>query len=64
MESSKELDYAKIAREYFKSKKVYRYKMKKVSEMTDEEVIQKCHWWQEANHMVEDYWRFVNSLKE
>ena len=59
MKSYDELDYAKIAREYFKSKKVYRYRMKKVSEMTDKEVIEKCHWWQEENNMVDDYWNFV-----
>ena len=33
--------------------------MKKIADMTDDEVIQKCHWWQEENNMVQDYWRFV-----
>ena len=64
MSSNNELDYSKIAREYFKSKKVYRYRMKKISDMTDEEVIQKCHAWQEENNMVDDYWRFVNLRQE
>ncbi len=59
-----ELNYARIAREYFKSKKIYKYRMKKVSDMSDEEVIQKCHWWQEENNMVDDYWIFVNSFQE
>ena len=58
-----EIDYAKIAREYFKSKKVYKYKMRKISDMNDEEVIQKCHFWQEENNMVDDYWNFVNSFE-
>ena len=53
------IDYAEIAREYFKSKKVYRYHMKKISDMTDEEVIQKCHFWQEEHGMVYDYRAFV-----
>lgn len=64
MKFDNEIDYAKIAREYFKIKKVYRYKMKKISDMTDEEVVQKCHFWQEENNMVDDYWNFVNSFKK
>jgi len=64
MSSNNELDYSKIAREYFKRKKVYKYRMKKVSDMTDEEVIQKCHAWQEENNMVDDYWNFVNFFKK
>ena len=63
MEFNQQTDYAKIARAYFKSKGVHRYGMKKVSDMTDEEVIEKCHWWQEENNMVEDYWNFVHSFK-
>ncbi len=27
--------------------------------MTDNEVVEKCHWWQEENNMVNDYWAFV-----
>ena len=64
MKFDNEIDYAKIAREYFKIKKVYRYKMKKISDMTDKEVVQKCHFWQEENNMVDDYWNFVNSFKK
>ena len=64
MKFDNEIDYAKIAREYNKIKKVYRYKMKKISDMTDEEVVQKCHFWQEENNMVDDYWNFVNSFKK
>ena len=63
LENDNEIDYAEIAREYFKSKKVHRYKMKKISDMNDEEVIQKCHFWQEENNMVDDYWNFVNSFE-
>ena len=33
--------------------------MKKISDMTDDKVVQKCHLWQEANCMVKDYWQFV-----
>lgn len=51
--------YADAARAYFKHQHVFRYHMKKISEMTDDEVVQKCHLWQEANGMVKDYWKFV-----
>ena len=40
MSFDNELDYSRIARGYFKSN-VYKLKMKKVSDMTNEEVIQK-----------------------
>jgi len=33
--------------------------MKKIEDMTDDEVVQKCHWWQEEHRMVDDYWAFV-----
>lgn len=42
-----------------KHQRVFRYHMKKISDMTDDEVVQKCHLWQEANCMVKDYWQFV-----
>ena len=51
--------YADAARAYFKHHRVFRYRMKKISDMTDDEVIQKCHWWQEEHHMVDDYWAFA-----
>ena len=56
-------NYSEIAREYFKSKKVHRYRMKKISDMSDREVVDQCHAWQEENDMAEDYWKFVNSLQ-
>lgn len=51
--------YADAARAYFAHNRVYRYRMKKISEMSDKEVVQKCHWWQEENGKVEDYWNFL-----
>ena len=53
--------YADIARAYFKTKKIYRYRMKKISEMSDDEVIQKCHWWYEENDLADDYRMFEES---
>ncbi|MBE6713776.1 MAG: hypothetical protein E7575_00630 [Ruminococcaceae bacterium] len=60
----REPDYAKIAREYFRSKKVYKYRMKNICDMTDDEVINKCHAWQEENGMVDDYWSFVDTYNK
>jgi hypothetical protein len=33
LKNDNEIDYAEIAREYFNSKKVHRYKMKKISDI-------------------------------
>ena len=51
--------WADVARAYFKHHRVIRYRLKAVSDMTDDEVVQNCHWWQEEHHMVDDYWAFV-----
>ena len=51
--------YAEVARAYFKHHSVFRYRQKKITDMTDNEVVQKCHWLQEENNMVDDYWAFV-----
>lgn len=51
---SKEL-LAEISRSFFNEKKVYKYRMKKVSEMTNDEVIQFCHWYCEANDFTKEF---------
>lgn len=51
--------YADAARAYLRSKRVFRYHLKKVDEMSDDEVVQKCHFYQEENDLVQDYWAFV-----
>ena len=53
------VDYAVAARAYFEYHRVFRYRLKKISEMSDSEVVQKCHFWQEENNMVQDYWNFI-----
>ena len=53
------IQYAIVARAYFQHHRIHRYRMKKITDMTDNEVVQKCHWWQEENGMVDDYWAFV-----
>ena len=52
--------HADAARAYFRHHKVFRYRMKKIADMSDDEVIQKCHWWQEENNMVQDYRHFLD----
>lgn len=51
--------YADAARAYLRSKRVVRYHLKKVDEMSDDEVVRKCHFYQEENDLVQDYWAFV-----
>jgi hypothetical protein len=51
-------EYALIAREFLKKNKVYRYNLKKIQDMSDDEVIQKCHKWYEVNHMRDEYFAF------
>lgn len=51
-------EIARASRAYLKYNKVYRYRMKKINDMNDEEVIQKCHWWCEEHGLVEEYRKF------
>ena len=50
--------YAAIAREYLKMKKVYRYRMKKISEIEDQHIIRVCHDWYTENHLEQEYREF------
>ncbi len=50
--------YAAIAREYLKMKRVYRFHLKPVAEMDDQEIIRVCHWWYEDNHLAREYRAF------
>lgn len=56
--SEVEAQYAEVARAYLKLKKVYRYHLKKISDMSDGEVIQKCHFWYTENNLIDDYRAF------
>lgn len=54
---------AEISRRFFKEHKVYKYRMKKVSEMSDDDVIMYCHWYYEEN-ILNDEWRvFRDSIE-
>ena len=50
--------YVAIAREFLKMKKVYRYRMKKVSEIDDRHIIRVCHDWYADNHLEQEYREF------
>lgn len=45
----------KISRQFLKDKKVNKYHMKKVDEMTEEEVVSVCHWYCEENKLTEEW---------
>jgi len=40
---------------------VFHYRLKKISDMMDDEIVQKCHWEQEEDILVQDYWDFVKA---
>ena len=44
-----------ISRDFLKIKKVNRYQMKKVADMTDDEVILKCHSFCEENKLIPEW---------
>lgn len=57
--------WAHIAREYLRTKKVYRYHLKKIAEMTDDEVIRVCHWWYTEQGLENEYRSFeAERIKE
>lgn len=61
MESRKLL--ADISRQFFKEHKVFKYKMKKVSEMSDDDVIRYCHLYYEENRLSDEWRVFRNSIE-
>lgn len=52
-------DYAQVSRQFLKDHKVYRYRMKKVNDMTDNEVIDVCHKFYEENHLVSEWLEYL-----
>ena len=49
---------ADISRDFLKCKKVYKYRMKKVEDMTDSEVIYSCHFYCEENGLTDEWYVF------
>ena len=51
-------EMAAVARAWLKEHRVHQYRMKKISEMDDREVLQKCHWWNEEHQLTREFTRF------
>ena len=51
------------SKKYLKLKKVYRYHMKKIADMSDNEIIQACHRYVEENHL-NDEWKAFRTENE
>ena len=47
-----------ISRDFLKTKKVNKYRMTKVSDMTDDEVISICHFYCEENNLIAEWNQF------
>ena len=54
---------AEISREFFKYKKIYTYRMQKISDMSDEELITYCHWYCEDNCIVGEFMDFRKKIE-
>lgn len=54
---------ARISRDFFRKHHVFQYRMHKVSEMTDDEVIRYCHWYCEHNRLTEEFNAFRNKAE-
>ena len=54
---------ADISRQFLKDKNVYRYRTKKVADMTDDEVISNCHFFCEENNL-RDEWKAYRKKEE
>lgn len=55
-------DYAAIARAFLKAHRVYRYHLKAVADMDDQEVQHACHVWYTENHLEKEYWDFADRM--
>lgn len=55
-------DYAAIARAFLKAHRVYRYHLKAVADMDDQEVQSVCHFWYTENHLEKEYWDFADRM--
>ena len=49
---------AQISRDFFSMHGVYQYRIKKVIEMDDQEVIRCCHWYCEENNLTVEFEKY------
>ena len=54
---------AVISRDFLKIKKVYTYRMKKVADMTEDEVIRNCHFYCEENNLIAEWNEFREKVE-
>ena len=52
---------ADCSRLFLKEKKVYRYRLKKISEMSGSEIIRACHFYVGENGLIEEWEAFRES---
>ena len=60
MKSTKLL--ANISRDFFQLRKVHKYRMKKVEDMTDVEVISNSHFYCEENNIINEWKQFRKKI--
>ena len=54
---------AQISRDFFSMKGVYRYRMTKVDEMDDQQVIRFCHWYCEENNLTIEFKKYREKIE-
>ncbi len=62
MKSQVYLPLLDSSKKFLKSKKVYRYHLKKISEMSDNEIIQVCHRYVEENRLNDEWWDLYDKI--
>jgi len=55
---------AKISREFLHQKKVFRYRLKKISEMNETEIISACHFYVENHHLHDEWNHFIDEKEK
>ena len=55
-------EMAVVARAWLKEHGVYRYGLKKIADMSDREVLQKCHFWCEENRLNREFQQYEREL--
>lgn len=54
---------ADISRDFLQMKRVTKYRMKKITDMTDNEVISSCHFYCEENNFVSEWKEFRRKVE-
>lgn len=55
--------FTDVSRNFFRTKKVTKYRMKKIADMTDYEVISSCHIYCEENNLVSEWKEFSEKVE-